>query len=57
MYSDRRPLRRFLLYVLIALVLIFIVRQPDHAATAATQLFAWLVTVIDALASFATNLG
>ncbi|WP_157249693.1 hypothetical protein [Nonomuraea typhae] len=57
MYSDRRPLRRFLLYLLIAFVIIYVIRQPDSAATAATQLFAWLVTVIDAFANFFTGLG
>ncbi|MER6514901.1 hypothetical protein ABT158_49400 [Nonomuraea sp. NPDC001636] len=57
MYSERRPLRRFLLYLLLGLVLVFVVRQPDKAADMATSAFNGLMTVADALASFANNLG
>ncbi|MFC4529148.1 hypothetical protein [Sphaerisporangium dianthi] len=57
MYSDRRPLRRFLLVLLAGLALVFVVRQPDKAATLATSAFNGLMTVTDALASFAGNLG
>ncbi|MEO3869551.1 hypothetical protein ABGB18_12030 [Nonomuraea sp. B12E4] len=56
-YSERRPLRRFLLFLLAGAVLVFIVRQPDKAAVATTDAFNWLMSVVDALASFASNLG
>ncbi|MEV4398307.1 hypothetical protein [Nonomuraea sp. NPDC049607] len=57
MYSDRKPLRRFLLFVLVGLALVFVVRQPDKAAVATTHAFNGLMAVADALASFAGNLG
>ncbi|MEW1837509.1 hypothetical protein AB0392_06080 [Nonomuraea angiospora] len=57
MYSERRPLRRFLLFLLAGAVVVFITRQPDKAAVATTNAFNWLMTVTDALASFITSLG
>ncbi|WP_219498572.1 hypothetical protein [Nonomuraea ceibae] len=57
MYSERKPLRRFLLFVLIGFALVFVVRQPDKAAIATTHAFNGLMAVADALASFAGNLG
>ncbi|MGW3351737.1 hypothetical protein ACWDA3_51295 [Nonomuraea rubra] len=57
MYSERKPLRRFLLFVLLGLLLVFVVRQPDKAADLATNAFNGLMTMADALASFASNVG
>lgn len=57
MYSDRKPLRRFLLYLLAGLALVFVVRQPDKAAAMVTSAFNGLMTVADSLASFANHLG
>ncbi|MFG1753666.1 hypothetical protein [Streptosporangium sandarakinum] len=49
--------RRLLPFLLIAVTLFFIVREPAKAATATTAAFSGLVTVVDALATFAGNLG
>ncbi|GAA5045499.1 hypothetical protein HNP84_002613 [Thermocatellispora tengchongensis] len=57
MYSDRKPVRRLLLFALLGLVLVFVVRQPERAASLATSAFNGLMTVADALATFVGNVG
>ncbi|MGW3363607.1 hypothetical protein ACWDOR_11730 [Streptosporangium canum] len=49
--------RRFLPVLLLALALFFIVREPAKAADAATSAFNGLMTVADALVTFAGGLG
>ncbi|GAA0949219.1 hypothetical protein [Nonomuraea longicatena] len=51
MYSDRRPLRRFLVGVAVVILVIFIVRAPEKAATVATAIITGLVSLIDTLAA------
>ncbi|WP_343954117.1 hypothetical protein [Nonomuraea longicatena] len=52
MYSERRPLlRRFLTFAALALLVIFVIRAPEKAATIATGIVTGLVSVIDTLAA------
>jgi hypothetical protein len=51
MYSERRPLRRFLTFVALALLAIFVIRAPEKAATIAVNIVTGLVSVIDALSA------
>ncbi|MFD8562146.1 hypothetical protein ACFV1N_33095 [Streptosporangium canum] len=48
---------RFLPFLLVALALFFIVRQPEKAANVATGAMNGLMTVADALVTFAGALG
>ncbi|MBB2909159.1 cell division protein FtsW (lipid II flippase) [Streptosporangium becharense] len=50
-------IHRFLPFLLMALALVFIVRQPDKAAAVATGAVTGLMTVTDALVTFASSLG
>ncbi|WP_176728358.1 hypothetical protein [Planobispora rosea] len=48
---------RFLPTLLLVLALIFIVRQPEKAAHFATSALNGLITLADAIGTFASNLG
>ncbi|MDP9847992.1 hypothetical protein [Streptosporangium lutulentum] len=48
---------RFVPFLLTALALFFIVREPAHAAQFATNAFTGLMTVTESLMTFASNLG
>ncbi|MGJ6968925.1 hypothetical protein ACSDR0_44200 [Streptosporangium sp. G11] len=49
--------RRLLPFLLMALALFFIVREPAHAAQFATSAFTGLLAVTDSLVTFASALG
>ncbi|MET8049806.1 hypothetical protein ABZU75_19640 [Streptosporangium sp. NPDC005286] len=48
---------RFVPFLLTALALFFIVREPTHAAQFVTSAFAGLMAVTDSLVTFASALG
>ncbi|MEV4383405.1 hypothetical protein [Streptosporangium sp. NPDC049644] len=48
---------RFVPFLLTALALFFIVREPTHAAQFVTSAFTGLMTVTDSLVTFASALG
>ncbi|MER6826559.1 hypothetical protein ABT352_11275 [Streptosporangium sp. NPDC000563] len=56
MYSDRTP-RRFLLILLAALALFFVIREPAKAAVLATHAVNGLMAAADSLVTFASSFG
>ncbi|MEV4182458.1 hypothetical protein AB0J28_13575 [Streptosporangium canum] len=56
MYSDRNP-RRFLLILLAALALFFVIREPAKAAVFTTHAVNGLMAAADSLVTFASSFG
>ncbi|MEV4376963.1 hypothetical protein [Streptosporangium sp. NPDC049644] len=56
MIPTAKP-RRLLPFVLLACLVVFVVREPAKAAVVTTNAFNGLMTVADALVTFASGLG